>query len=208
MPFFIVTAVKTSNRTDYLSRYLILPVALCPGVYSASNRNEYQRQKSFFWGVKHGWYRRLTTLPPSVCQLSRQCGILNISQLYMPPRPITGIAFSFKRLMKQNITVKILMEQINGKFNNTSRLRRFSYGYVPSSPILVTLMMAALSSSETLVLTRATWHNIPDDAILHVHASMSVCVLRSSSQTSWLLTQSPRFDSRCCQIFWVVVGLE
>jgi hypothetical protein len=31
---------------------------------------------------------------------------------------------------------------------------------VPSLPILVTLMMEALSSSETSVLTRATWRNI------------------------------------------------
>jgi hypothetical protein len=45
---------------------------------------------------------------------------------------------------------------------------------VPSSPILVTLMIEALSSSETSVLTRAKRRNISEDGILLIRISSLV----------------------------------
>jgi hypothetical protein len=50
---------------------------------------------------------------------------------------------------------------------------------VPNSLILVDLMMKALCSSETSGLTRAIWHNIPEDGILHSHRreNLKSCVV-------------------------------
>jgi hypothetical protein len=76
---------EAQSREGFVSIYVVLAAAIGPGGYSPSNRKEYQMQIKMFWGLKRGRYMRLTTLAPTVCQFSRQCGILNISQLYRPP---------------------------------------------------------------------------------------------------------------------------
>jgi hypothetical protein len=87
---------ETWSDWRIFSIYFIFPAALGSGIYSASNISDYQMQKNnVSERVGSGRCVGLTTLPPSVSQLCRHCGILNISQPYTPARPVTRITLLF-----------------------------------------------------------------------------------------------------------------
>jgi hypothetical protein len=70
------------------------------------------------------------------------------------------------RLIHQGISYLVFLRSVRRLLVTAS--------VVPSSPILVTLMMEALRSSETAVLTRSMPHNIPDDGIIQLHSSLLI----------------------------------
>jgi hypothetical protein len=66
-----------------------------------------------------------------------------------------------------------------GDYEEFMRRLLVTANVVPSSPILVTLMMEGLPSSETSVLTTTTEPNIPDEAVLQFYQKESKRVYKT-----------------------------
>jgi hypothetical protein len=82
----------------------------------------------------------------------------------------TPIATAVKTsILHRNISCNQQPSHTMKEFLHSMRQVLVKANIVPSSPILVTLMMEAPSSSETSVLTRAMWCNILQGTILHSH---------------------------------------
>jgi hypothetical protein len=74
---------------------------------------------------------------------------------------------------------------------------------IPSSPILVTLTMEKLRSSETAVCTRPTWYSIPEDDILQEFVFLRLKIMDSVIRVLPSAMYSVAFSSYLVQFLHV-----
>jgi hypothetical protein len=107
-----------------------------------------------------------------------------------------------KRIGELGITLAVTSNRSTLHYSFLRSVRRLlvTANVVPSSPIVVILMMDALRSSETSVLTRVTRRNIQEDGILQL---ISVSILQTYSQNN----NAEYWNMLACR-FWSSVRLK
>jgi hypothetical protein len=119
-------------------------------------------RKICFWESTERPALRLKTLP-YVSRLSRQCGILNTSQPYRPPRPVTETVLFF--LLKFNVLMMVNVEIIASGlqwrvvWQSESKISK----RLEASILAVHLMEAAYPSETLVSIWWIPWRHSPEN---------------------------------------------
>jgi hypothetical protein len=149
---------------NFISIYLILLAALGPGLYSASNRNEYQEQKnnvSGEWSVAGAWGRQ------TYCHLSANCldnvGLLTSLTTLQASMACYGDSFNFLLFLLHiyvyliNKIWPFLKLQSFSTLGMCERPRQIMNWYFFGGQILGTTSMGCLSANLTFTFLWYTY---------------------------------------------------